>query len=64
MVPETDQKVMHASDEPHGLAQNGPEKTKQLNDELEDSMAAGYVDPTLQIDSAENSRLLRKIHWQ
>jgi hypothetical protein len=27
-------------------------------------MAKGYVDPTLQLDPAENARLVKKIHWQ
>ncbi|KEF52353.1 uncharacterized protein A1O9_11593 [Exophiala aquamarina CBS 119918] len=36
---------------------------KTLDDLIEDSMVAGYVDPMLQLDSEENARLVRKIHW-
>lgn len=34
------------------------------NMKVEDSMAQGYVDPTLQLDETENARLVKKIHWQ
>ena len=31
---------------------------------VEDFMAKGYVDPTVQLDEKENARLVKKIHWQ
>jgi hypothetical protein len=36
----------------------------QHDGKIEDSMATGYVDPTLELDEAENARLVKKIHWQ
>jgi hypothetical protein len=40
------------------------EATNPKEAAVEDSMAKGYVDPTLQLDEAENARLVKKIHWQ
>lgn len=65
MAPVSDNKDVHTSAEPHRrLSQNDVEKTTAMDAHVEDSMVSGYVDPTLQLDSTENARLLKKIHWR
>lgn len=56
-----DTQVSKASDEG---PRNDPEATYTKESAVEDFMAKGYVDPTLQLDKAENARLVKKIHWQ
>lgn len=56
-------KELHVSEKLQPYSCNDSEAA-QYDRKVEDSMASGYVDPTLELDEAENARLVRKIHWQ
>lgn len=60
-IEEKNTEVSNASGE---IPQHDVESTIPKEAMIEDSMAKGYVDPTIQLDKAENARLVRKIHWQ
>ncbi len=63
-TPKPGLKGLNDAGELHSSLQDDPEKTTTLGPHIEDSMASGYVDQSLQLDPAENARLLKRLHWQ
>lgn len=63
-VPKSNLENLNAGSEPRKPSQDDPEKAMSGKPHIEDAVASGYVDQTVQLDSEENARLLKKIHWQ
>ncbi|KAF2008629.1 MFS general substrate transporter [Aaosphaeria arxii CBS 175.79] len=61
MVHSTE-KETHVTEMPQNSSRDDLESPKEAGF-IEDSEVKGYVDPGLQLEEAENKRLLRKIHW-
>lgn len=65
MDQETAGKALQVSEKSQPCSSKDSEAAATQHDsKVEDSMATGSVDPTLELDEAENARLRRKIHWQ